>query len=136
MACIVLIEDDGALRLDLALTMTDAGHEVHVAANGLQGLQAIKKWHPNLVVSDVSMPHVDGIELRRHIERLGEEYGKMAYIFLSGSSRREIVKNGNDISFEAFIQKPVNADILLEKISSALEAKVSQSGTSFYKRSA
>jgi CheY-like chemotaxis protein len=68
---IVVVEDHDDARRYLGLFLNQMGANVVVARNGFDGLEATKNSHPNLVVSDIKMPGMDGFELLREIRALG-----------------------------------------------------------------
>ena len=60
---ILIAEDDSASRLYLKDTLESHGYTTKVAENGLQALGIFKKWKPDLVLSDIQMPKMDGLKL-------------------------------------------------------------------------
>ena len=72
---IVVVEDHDDLRRYLGLFLGQVGTNVVVARNAFEGLEAIKNNHPNLVISDIKMPGVDGFKLLREIRVLGLDAG-------------------------------------------------------------
>src|SRR6266403_5165491 len=72
---IVVVEDHDDARRYLGLFLGRLGANVVMAENGLKGLLAIKISHPNLVLSDITMPGMDGFELLREIRALGSDAG-------------------------------------------------------------
>ena len=80
MACILLIDDDAALLDVLSMSVEDAGHTVHTASDGLEGLRQQADQAPDIIVSDVNMPRLDGFSLCR---RLREDGCKTPIILLT-----------------------------------------------------
>lgn len=72
-ATLLIIDDDEVVRASLAAYLEDSGFSVLQASNGLQGLQVFEREHPDLVICDLRMPQVDGLELIRRINALGVE---------------------------------------------------------------
>ncbi|WP_369959147.1 two-component system response regulator RssB [Pseudomonas benzenivorans] len=72
-ATLLIIDDDEVVRASLAAYLEDSGFNVLQAANGLQGLEVFQREQPDLVVCDLRMPQVDGLELIRRINALGVE---------------------------------------------------------------
>ncbi|MET1080277.1 MAG: two-component system response regulator RssB [Pseudomonas sp.] len=70
-ATLLIIDDDEVVRASLAAYLEDSGFTVLQACNGLQGLEVFEREHPDLVVCDLRMPQVDGLELIRRINALG-----------------------------------------------------------------
>lgn len=72
-ATLLIIDDDEVVRASLAAYLEDSGFNVLQANNGLQGLDVFKREEPDLVICDLRMPQVDGLELIRRINELGVE---------------------------------------------------------------
>jgi DNA-binding response OmpR family regulator len=84
MAHILVIEDDLAFREPLLKMLTNDGHEVVVASDGIEALNLLKSIRPDLIITDVMMPNLDGIETITEMSRLG---GTTPIIVMSGSRR-------------------------------------------------
>ena len=72
-ATLLIIDDDDVVRASLAAYLEDSGFHVLQAANGLQGLEVFHAESPDLVICDLRMPQVDGLELIRRINALHVE---------------------------------------------------------------
>ena len=72
-ATLLIIDDDQVVRASLAAYLEDSGFNVLQASNGLQGLEVFERDHPDLVICDLRMPQVDGLELIRRINALQVE---------------------------------------------------------------
>ncbi|MGE8499670.1 MAG: two-component system response regulator RssB [Pseudomonas sp.] len=70
-ATLLIIDDDEVVRASLAAYLEDSGFNVLQATNGLQGLEVFKREDPDLVICDLRMPQVDGLELIRRINQMG-----------------------------------------------------------------
>ena len=82
MARILIIDDDAALLDVLCMAMEDEGHTVLVASDGRAGLERIRSERPDLVVSDVNMPRLDGFSLCKELRaQLLECVGYRAKVF-------------------------------------------------------
>jgi len=86
MASIVLIDDDDDIRETMADLLSIEGHDVRAARNGVEGLQALDDHFPQLVVTDVEMPVLDGraMVFRMFVENLGRE--NIPVILVSGAA--------------------------------------------------
>ncbi|HEY6046736.1 MAG TPA: response regulator [Pyrinomonadaceae bacterium] len=67
MARILVIEDDDVARELMSLALKNRGHEVTVAANGVEGFDAAVVLHPDLIVTDIQMPGADGVHVVRRV---------------------------------------------------------------------
>ena len=123
MASIVLIDDDRALRNDLADKISDWGHRVRQAGSIDDGQAAIEKYRPDLVLCDINMPFGSGFTL---FERLGDRairYPGMCFIFISAVSNPRAVAYGLSGGAEDFITKPIDYKQLRSVIDTNLEKK-------------
>ena len=114
---IVVVEDHDDVRRYLGLFLGRLGANVVVARNAVEGLEAVKNNHPNLVVSDVKMPGMDGFELLREIRALGPDAGGSVPViamsaFFTRADRARILNAG----FRACLPKPFTPDKLVETI--------------------
>lgn len=114
---ILLIEDDELVRESILDVLMITGHKVEVAENGEEGLALINKALPDLVISDVMMPKMDGFEL---LKRLNEEQIKVPFMFLSAKSREVDMLNGLKLGANDYIIKPFANEELIAKIESLL----------------
>ena len=118
---IVVVEDHDDARRYLGLFLDRLGANVVVARNAFEGLEAIKNNHPNLVVSDIKMPGMDGFELLREIRALGPDAGGSVPViamtaFVTHADRARILNAG----FQACLPKPFTPDKLVETILTVL----------------
>jgi CheY-like chemotaxis protein len=118
---IVVVEDHDDARRYLGLFLKQIGANVVLARNGFEGLEATKNNRPDLVVSDIKMPGMDGFELLREIRAFGPEtVGRIPVIamtaFVTYADRARILKAG----FQECLPKPFTPDKLLEAILSVL----------------
>jgi len=81
MSRILLIDDQSAICDLLVTVLTTRGHTVRVARDGVQGLQAFATHRPDLVITDLNMPEMDGLEV---IALLQREYPRVPVIVMSG----------------------------------------------------
>jgi CheY-like chemotaxis protein len=119
---IVVVEDHDDARRYLSVYLRQLGANVVGASNGVEGFEAIKNNHPNLVLSDIMMPGVDGFELLRQIRALGSDAGGSVPVIamtalLGQEERTRILAAG----FRACLPKPFTADRLLSTILTVLK---------------
>ena len=118
---IVVVEDHDDARRYLGLFLDSLGATVVLARNGFEGLQATKDSRPNLVVSDIQMPGMNGFELLRAIRAFGPDAGGNVPViamtaFAPNVDRARILNSG----FQACLPKPFTPDKLAEVILMAL----------------
>jgi len=94
------------------------GANVAVAENAIEGLKAVKTYHPNLVLTDISMPGRDGFGLLSDIRALGpDDGGNVPVIAMTAFVDRTRLLNAG---FKAFLSKPFSPETLAETILTAL----------------
>jgi CheY-like chemotaxis protein len=69
MAVVVTAEDDEDIRMIVTRSLRRAGHHVIAVSDGVQGLAAVREHHPDAVVTDLDMPHMNGLQLCREMRR-------------------------------------------------------------------
>lgn len=121
MANILLIDDEDDLRDNVEVVLTHDGHTVKVATNGRDGLGMILDSPPDLVVCDVSMPVMGGLELVRTLRKEQPDLADLPFIFLSAFSDRETIMAGRDAGADEFLVKPIDYALLRATINSRLQ---------------
>ncbi|HEY8742811.1 MAG TPA: response regulator [Chloroflexota bacterium] len=101
MATILVADDERAIRLLLEMILTDAGHRVLFAADGLQALERSERERPDLVIADVMMPVLDGATLCRRL-KAGPLTASIPVILMSAAAEATAHAAGAD----AFLRKP------------------------------
>ncbi|MEZ5934854.1 MAG: response regulator [Alphaproteobacteria bacterium] len=119
MATIIVIEDDADLRQILVDELEDAGHQVLDARNGVEGLEAIKASEPDVIVSDIGMPEMDGYQLRKRLQTC-PRFSATPFFFVSALAFQQAIDKGMRIGADAFLTKPVDFDVLLDRITAAV----------------
>jgi DNA-binding response OmpR family regulator len=119
MATILIVEDDPDTRSLLQLHLESANHTVIIANNGAEGLQRALADMPELIVSDVRMPVMDGFDLLKAL-RARAETAAMPVIVLSVIHERASVREAMRLGADDYIEKPVRRNELLESIDARL----------------
>lgn len=117
---ILIVDDDTALRTALIRYLEKRSYSVRQAASGLEGLAQFEEDQPDLVVSDVIMPEMDGLEFCRRLRSL--RTGQLVpFIFLSSRSEVDDRVQGHLIGADDYLIKPFEPRELLAKIEAQLE---------------
>lgn len=106
---ILLVDDETDIREVLDIALRDLGYEVLAAANGEQALHIFKAQSPPLVLTDIKMPSMDGIELLKHIKR---ENPECEVIMITGHGDMNLAIKSLKHAATDFITKPINVDAL------------------------
>jgi len=120
MTKILCVEDEAFLREDIAEELEDSGYEVIQAGDGKEGLEQILEHRPDLVLSDITMPNMDGYELLRAVRTEHAEFAEMPFIFLSALSDRDHVLDGMRIGADDYLIKPIDFELMLVKVEASL----------------
>lgn len=116
MSKILLVEDDDNQRLLVREELEERGYEVEEAVNGKDGLRKFKEWNPDLVVLDIRMPEMDGIET---LGGLIEEEKNVPVILYSAYSKYK--ENYMSWSADAYVVKSSDTTDLIQRIKQLLE---------------
>lgn len=119
---ILIVDDDDLFREMLQEMVTREGYTVRVACNGQEGLEAVRSWSPDLLITDILMPEKDGIEL---ITELQDQYQSLPIIAVSGG-RRTIsmefnLESARLIGVRATLAKPFSRKQLRKAIDQAMD---------------
>ena len=116
---ILVIEDNPLLRDNIKEILELEDYHVHVAENGKIGLEMAFDLRPDLILSDINMPLLNGFEVLEAI-RANPETSAIPFIFLSVKRTLEDQNFGNDLGASSYITKPFDMKDLLHTVSSHL----------------
>lgn len=119
---ILIIEDEKALVELLKTELELEGYDVHVAYDGEEGLKQIQAVEPDVVICDRSMPYMTGEELLQRMRGIYPQYDQMPFIFLTAYTNPEHKEQVKDLNAVAYLEKPVNFDVLFSTVKQALNA--------------
>ena len=122
MSKILIIEDEESIRRVLVriLNEEDSNFEIHEASDGKKGLESISKENFDLVLCDIKMPKIDGIEL---LQRTRKKNSSLPFIMLTGHGNVETAVESMKLGAYDFISKPPDLNRLLTSVRNALEKK-------------
>lgn len=120
---IIIVEDEPVIREGLVAVIEKfTKHEVVCKTkDGIEGMRQIKKLHPDLVIADIRMPNMSGLEM---IERLRNDGDEFAVILLTGYSDFEYARKAVQLNVTEYLLKPLEVESLiaaLEKAENSLE---------------
>jgi len=122
MSKILIIEDEEPIRRVLVriLSEEDSNFEIHEASDGMKGLDLIKNNSFDLILCDIKMPKVDGIEL---LQRTRKNNSTIPFIMLTGHGNIETAVESMKLGAYDFISKPPDLNRLINSVKNALEKK-------------
>jgi signal transduction histidine kinase len=117
-----VIEDNVEDRQALTAMLENEGHRVMTADNGVDGLLLARMELPDLIVTDVALPRMDGFELIERIRRV-EELRAIPIIIVSAKHDRTALRHGMELGADDYITKPYTNSEVLHSIAARLEKK-------------
>lgn len=108
---ILVAEDDFGTRLSLSDFLEISGYMVVSAENGQKALEMVDQYRPHLIVTDLSMPLMDGYELIRRV-RLNPQFRLLPVVFLTARNNRESRIRGYQVGCDVFLPKPFDLEEL------------------------
>jgi two-component system, OmpR family, KDP operon response regulator KdpE len=122
---ILIVDDEPQLTRVLRTGLKSRGYEVRVAADGLSGFETFNDWHPDLVITDLAMPNVDGLELCRKLR----EFSQTPIIILSAKGDEKVKVEALDLGADDFVTKPFGIDELFARVRASLRRSTPPPGS-------
>jgi CheY-like chemotaxis protein len=117
---ILIVDDTETMRLTQQMMLKDEDCEIEMATNGLDALEKIKANRPDLVLMDIMMPEMDGIECCRRIKG-SPELSDIKVVMVTTRSEYARVKEAFAAGCDDYINKPVDKQELLTKVNDLLK---------------
>jgi signal transduction histidine kinase len=106
---ILLVDDEEGIRKVLGIALADLGYRVHPAENGVDALRIFKNVRPPIVLTDIKMPEMDGIELLRRLKKLSPD---TEVIMITGHGDIDLAIKSVKYEATDFVTKPINDEVL------------------------
>jgi DNA-binding response OmpR family regulator len=119
---ILVVDDDALLRRSLSLQLEQAGYRASTAASAEDALVLIQRDRPDLILLDVGLPGMDGLDALRHIQQKDD----IPVIFVTARRRELDTILGLELGADGYITKPFNPDVLLAHVKSVLRRTARQ----------
>lgn len=113
---ILIVDDEPQLTRVLRTGLKSHGYDVRVAADGQSGLEVFGDWQPDLLLTDLAMPNMDGLELCRRVRTVSQ----IPIIVLSAKGEEKTKVEALDIGADDYVTKPFGIDELLARVRAAL----------------
>lgn len=126
---ILIVEDEAVLRRIVADAMTIAGYEVRTAENGEEGLHIFSEFSPHLVIADIMMPRMDGLEM---VDKMQAMCRSTMFIFLSARSGADDVVEGFRAGGNDYLRKPFAMSELLVRVEALLKREELNDGNTLF----
>ncbi|RME65548.1 MAG: response regulator, partial [Nitrospirae bacterium] len=112
---VLIVDDNETVLLALEFNLKSAGYRVLKASDGKEALSVALKDHPDIIVSDIAMPEMDGIELCREL-RSRDEFAEVPFIFLTAHGEPEERVKGLKSGADDYVIKPFDIEELITRI--------------------
>jgi putative two-component system response regulator len=119
---VLLVEDDASLMEVIRCLLETEGYEVCPAVNGKQALEFFKKDRPNIIISDIMMPEMNGYELLESVRALQEGI-TIPFLFLSARTERSDVDRARGLGVDDYLFKPFEASELINAVRYRLDRR-------------
>jgi len=116
---ILIVDDEPFIRQALNDSLTKAGYEIHAFENGFDVLKEIQSVSPELIISDISMPKLDGLEMVEAL-RNNEDSKSIPVIMLTASTGVDNFARGVNLGIKFFCPKPLDIKDIIEKVKSVI----------------
>src|SRR5260221_14368900 len=117
---ILCVEDDRETAALIAEELVESGFEVRIAHNGQEGLLAILKDKPDLVLCDISMPIMSGFEVLGRLTEVAPQLGHIPFLVLTALTDRDNALTGRQLGADDYVTKPIDFDVLTTIINARL----------------
>ena len=119
---VLLVDDEIDILEFLSYNLKTAGYKVYTANNGLDGVEKAKQVKPDLILMDVMMPEMDGIEACEEIRKI-PELGDVIVAFLTARNEDYSQIAGFDAGGDDYITKPIKPKVLVSRINALIRRK-------------
>jgi DNA-binding NarL/FixJ family response regulator len=117
---ILCIEDDHETAALIAEELIERGFDIRIAYDGQEGLLAILKHKPDLVLCDISMPVMSGFEVLESLTEVAPQLGHIPFVFLTALTDRDSELKGRKLGADDYVTKPIDFDVLTAIINARL----------------
>ncbi len=119
-ATILIVEDDPSIIVSLEFLMQQEGYRVYTAITGIEALKLVKKHNPDLLLMDVMLPALSGIEVCLQLKEQ-ERYRHLKIVLLSAKGRFKDRQDGLTAGADAYVTKPFSTGKLLLAVENLLK---------------
>ena len=120
MAKLLVVDDEPAIRLLLQAIMAQEGHEVDTASDGVEGLAAVERELPDVVLLDLAMPHMDGWHFLEELRNVGLR-SKVRVIIVSAMTDQDSMDRSRAEGVQERIAKPFDATAIVRAVEDVVQ---------------
>ena len=119
---VLIVEDHEDARESLRLLLAAEGHTVETASDGLEGLEALRAWRPDIALVDVGLPGLDGYAFARAV-RADPRSARRRWLPSRATDSRRTAANTSEAGFNAHLVKPVRPEALFRAMALLAEGE-------------
>ncbi|WP_430426761.1 response regulator [Maribacter litoralis] len=119
---ILTIDDQQLILLSVEKRLTELGYDVLTADSGLKGIDLFDSFEPDLVLVDINMPDISGLEVVQHIKNSNR--GNTPVLIMSGNTEEAIIMDGFTLGIDDYMKKPVSLSEMSARIKRLIGAPV------------
>ncbi len=120
-AKIMLVDDDNSLARLFQYNLTKAGFECKTASNAADGMKLGKSYQPDIIISDIMMPNIDGFEFRKMVME-DPELKNIPFLFLTSKGGEEDILDGYELGVADYILKTAGPRVVVAKVSAIIKS--------------
>lgn len=125
MAKILVIDDEPVVRALLEILLIEQGYDVVLADGGWKGLELLRREHPDVVVLDLNMPELDGVNVLKHVRRIDLN---QPVIILTGVATPETEQQVRALGVTGIVKKEFTWGLLLDALKHVLTTPIPAAG--------
>ena len=114
---ILIIEDDDMSREGISDILADEGYEVMAASNGVEGLAMLQTYHPELVLTDLHMPKLNGWGVTEHLKQMNLT---LPVIIFTSDIEIDARREAQRLGVQDFVNKPLDLDEMIRRVKRVL----------------
>lgn len=109
---ILAIDDQQLILLSVEKKLTDLGYQVQTASSGATGIETFNSFKPDLVIVDINMPDMSGLDVVKHIKK----NSSTAIMVMSGNTDEDIILDGFNLGIDDYMKKPVSLEEVAARV--------------------
>jgi DNA-binding response OmpR family regulator len=121
MAKVLVIEDDTHIWKMIEYKLKKEKHDLTWANDGLKAMEALKTMKPDLIISDIMIPYMDGIQILKKIKTM-DELKDIPVIMLTSKAQEDDIVKGLELGAQDYMAKPFSPAELILRVNKALKA--------------
>jgi len=114
---ILIVDDEQHISFILQNILEDAGYDISTADNGISALEVIKRKKPDLIITDINMPYMDGLAL---LEIVKDAHPEIKNVIMTGSDDQSYYQKAKECGVVYYFTKPLDFENLRIKIDAVL----------------